>query len=248
MSALSFSSFGPGVPAWAHDLVQSVCTQAGLPLPDRVSWRPRPNEQTSHGVTRTTLAPVQVAISIFAGASETDARHCLLHELAHYLESGSGPSRRHRREDGFSEVRAGTRRDPHNTAFFTRAATLFAQHGSYPLSEAIKREVVTYPTHRYDLAAGLRAAGLSEYASAVWEAQVARHAAAREPDEVLVAAHPIVPVRDGTRWTCSGCGARISARTVEQCMLAAKLGRHTLGHQLIRRAAVALELDQSGSR
>jgi hypothetical protein len=242
MSALNFSTFGPGVPAWVHDLVRLVCDEAGLPLPDRVSWRPQPGEQTSHGVTRSTLNPVRVAISVFAGTSEVDARHCLLHELAHYLESGSGEMRRDRREGGFSEVKKGSRRDPHNVAFFTRAAALFARHGTYPLAEAIKREVLTYPTHRHDLAAGLRGAGLGEYATAVWEAQVARHAAAREPDEILVEAHPIVADRAGTRWVCSSCGARISPRTAERCALAVRLGLPPLGHQLVRRAAVALEL------
>jgi hypothetical protein len=187
-------------------------------------------------VTRTTLAPVRVTISIFAGRSETDARHCLLHELAHYLEEGSGAMRRTRREAGFSEVRAGSRRDPHNIAFFTRAATLFAQYGTYPLAEAIGREVITYPTHRHDLAAGLRAAGLAEHTESVWSAQVARAAAAREPDEILVAAHLIKPKREASGWACSICGARISALVVKQSRAAASLGLPPLQHQLIRRA------------
>jgi hypothetical protein len=88
----------------------------------------------------------------------------------------------------------------------------------------------------------LRAAGLGEYADAVWEAQVARRAAAREPEEILVAAHPIAPSRQGTRWACSSCGARISARTAEQCATAVRLGWPALGHQLVRRPGVALDL------
>jgi len=217
-------------------VVKSVCDQAGLPWPDRLSWRLCPQDATSHGKTRTTLAPVRVTITIFAGRSEADARHCLLHELAHYLEEGSGEMRRTRVAAGFSEIRAGSRRDPHNIAFFTRAVSLFAQYGTYPLAEAIGREVITYPTYRHDLAAGLRAAGLAEHTEAVWSAQVARAAAAREPDEILVAAHLIVPRRETAGWSCSDCGARISALVAKQSRAAASLGLPPPRHQLVRRA------------
>jgi len=235
MPANLLSPFAGATPFWARDLIIEVCRAARVPLPDYVAWSVCEDEQ-SHGVTRTTLDPVRVTISITAGTSEDDARHCLLHELAHYLEDGSGPVRRARQAHGIFERATGKKRDPHNRAFFARAGRLFAGHGSYDIADAIKREVLTYHTHRHDLAAGLRDAGLGAHLPAVWGAEAVRARALRSAPTVRYPAHTIVPAARGARFVCATCGTRLDAKTLRAIEHYRPSGR-LLSHQIIQRGA-----------
>jgi len=226
--------FSAAVPPWARELVLTICRQNNAPLPDRLVWRHR-EEAESRGVTRTTLDPVRVTISVTAGEREDDARHVLLHEMSHYIEDGSGAGRRTREAHGFYERTAGVRRDPHNAAFFYRAGTLFAAYGSYSIEEAVRREVLTYHSHRHDLAAGLRKAGLGEYAEAVWAAEAARARALRANPTVLVPMHLVVPLAAGAHFVCAECGHRLDARTLRLYKERCAAGRPSdLAHQIVQ--------------
>ncbi len=174
----------PRLPAWASELIDAVCADAGVEPPPIVRWRTRSGAHAS-GVTRPSLG----ILAVSAGSDELDARLTLLHELAHWIE----PRAR----------RVQRRVAHHDRAFYVRAFPLYRAHG-IPDAEALAREGSRYPSslcHAVALALPGAEAALAE--------RRARIRAARRPWRVLVAEHRVRLVREG-RWTvCQTCGARI---------------------------------------
>ncbi|MDQ2934876.1 MAG: hypothetical protein M3R49_07815 [Chloroflexota bacterium] len=174
----------PRLPVWASELIEAVCTEAGVEIPSVVRWRRRRGPHSS-GVTRPSLG----MISVSAGTDELDARVTVLHELAHWI--GPRPGRVRRRVAH------------HDRAFYLRAFPLYRAHG-VPDEEALVREGGRYPSSLRH-AAALEVPG----AAAALAERRARLRETRRPWRVVVAEHRIRLVRDG-RWTvCFTCGARV---------------------------------------
>lgn len=74
----------PDIPDWAETLVDLVMTHEGMPRPPHVAWTcgPLPDGHQAMNSTGVTCGDW---IAIDQGASERDARHTLLHELAHWV-------------------------------------------------------------------------------------------------------------------------------------------------------------------
>jgi len=189
-------------PAWAAELVATICADAERPLPV-VRWR-RAARPGSSGVThlgRGTLA-------VTAGDDPFDQRLTLLHELAHWV---SAPVRRRRRVEH------------HGAAFYTAAFALFARHG-LPMAEALGRESARYPSAlRHARALGVPGA---ERAWRAHRRELRARAARRGPMRVVVPEHAVRLVRDG-RWTrCAVCGVRVVGPSLRR--LRRRGGRHVL--------------------
>ena len=180
--ARPYRSFG--LPAWASELIDAVCTDAGVDPPAVVRWRRRGGVHAS-GVTRPTIG----VLSVSAGSDELDARLTLLHELAHWL----GPR----------PYRTGRRVAHHDRAFYLRAFLLYRAHG-IPDAEALAREGSRYPSSlRHAIVVGVSGA------SAALAARRALLRDGRKPWRVVVAEHRVRLGREG-RWTvCVTCGARV---------------------------------------
>ena len=193
----------PGLPAWAGELIDTVCADAGVDPPSVVRWRRRSGPHSS-GVTRPSLS----VISVSAGSDELDARLTLLHELAHWIAP------RPRR------VRGGMAH--HDRAFYSRAFPLYRAHG-IPDAEALVREGGRYPSSlRHAVALQVRGA-----APALAERR-ARLREGRRPWRVVVAEHRIRLVRDG-RWTvCVTCGARVVGAQLARLRRRRTPARHVL--------------------
>src|SRR5579859_2247204 len=118
-------------PAWARELVQAVCGEAGVAPPSVLRWR-RLARTLASGVTHRRRG----SIAVSAGTDADDARHTLLHELAHWLAP-----------EEFAPRRRGGRRAVvhHGAAFYRVALDLYARHEG-PLAEALRREAWRYPT------------------------------------------------------------------------------------------------------
>ena len=174
----------PGLPAWASELIDAVCTDAGVDPPAVVRWRRRSGLHSS-GVTRPSLG----VVSVSAGSDELDARLTLLHELAHWI--GPRPRRMRRRVAH------------HDRAFYARTFPLYRAHG-IPDAEALAREGSRYPSSlRHAIALGVPGA------SAALAARRVLLRERRRPWRVVVAEHRIRLGREG-RWTvCVTCGARV---------------------------------------
>ena len=193
----------PRLPAWASELIEAVCTDAGAEAPSVVRWRRRSGPHSS-GVTRPSVG----MISVNAGSDELDARLTLLHELAHWIAP------RPRR------VRGGMAH--HDRAFYSRAFPLYRAHG-IPDAEALVREGGRYPSSlRHAVALQVRGA-----APALAERR-ARLREGRRPWRVVVAEHRIRLVRDG-RWTvCVTCGARVVGAQLARLRRRRTPARHVL--------------------
>lgn len=174
-------------PAWAVDLVERVCADAGVERP-LLRWRRRARE-TSSGVTRRASGTVAVV----AGSDEADQRLTLLHELAHWLV----PVRARRRRAGATH---------HDARFYARAFELYRRH-AIPADVALRGEGARYPSALRH-ARALRVPG----ADAAWAEhrdRLRERARARPPLRVVVPEHRVRLMRDG-RWTrCSACGVRV---------------------------------------
>jgi hypothetical protein len=193
----------PGLPAWAGELIDAVCADAGVEPPSVVRWRRRKGAHAS-GVTRPSLS----VISVSAGSDALDARLTLLHELAHWI--GPRPHRVRRRVAH------------HDRAFYIRAFPLYRAHG-IPDPEALFREGSRYPS-------SLRHAIALEVPGAA-TALAARRARLREnwrPWRVVVAEHRIRLAQDG-RWTvCVTCGARVVGAQLARLRRRRTPARHVL--------------------
>lgn len=204
------TTFSPGTPLWARELVAAVCAERAAEPPARVRWSRR-ERTASSGVTRRT----EGSISVVAGRDEIDQRVTLLHELAHWLLPAT--SRRRRRAPH------------HDRRFYAIAFDLYRSHGLTD-AEALSREASHYPSSlRHARALGV------DGADAAWREHrraLRLRAASRPPVRVLVPEHRIRLVRDG-RWTvCAVCGHRIVGPNLVR--LRRRGGRHTL---LTREAA-----------
>jgi hypothetical protein len=193
----------PGLPAWARELIDAVCADAGVDPPGVVRWRRRSGPHAS-GVTRPSLS----LISVSAGGDELDARLTLLHELAHWI--GPRPRRVRRRAAH------------HDRAFYARAFPLYRAHG-IPDAEALAREGSRYPS-------SLRHATTLDVpgAAPALAARRVRLREARRPWRVVVAEHRIRLVREG-RWTvCVTCGARVVGAQLARLQRRRTPARHVL--------------------
>lgn len=233
--------FAPRTPAWARALINQVCVELGVALPYRTNWRVN-DRSSSSGKQQYRLDPgnpnggLRLSLLVSAGHDVRDARHVLLHELAHFLDDDhdakvsalvakSGTGRRRQ------AVRP--RQDPHNQAFFARAIPLFERHGDYSLAEAVEREVKTYPRHRYDLAGAAIAAGHSELIEVIGATAAAQRRARRRPPIVEVPIHAIEPVKVGKLYHCRGCDHRLGKVAMAQIDLANRRGFGPLRHQVL---------------
>jgi hypothetical protein len=191
------------LPAWASELIDAVCSEAGVEPPAVVRWRRRRGPHSS-GVTRPSVG----MISVSAGSDELDARLTLLHELAHWVAP------RARRVRG--------RMAHHDRAFYSRAFPLYRAHG-IPDAEALAREGGRYPSSLHH-AIALQVPGA---ATALAERR-ARLRDGRRPWRVVVAEHRIRLVRDG-RWTvCVTCGARVVGAQLARLRRRRTPARHVL--------------------
>src|SRR2546430_7850221 len=115
-------------PDWAVQLALRVCEDAGVAPPDALRWR-RAQRDLSTGLTRRQAG----SIAVTAGRDTDDARHTLLHELAHWLTPDI-PRRRGWRSQAVH----------HGRAFYATAFDLFARHDPDPVA-ALRREAARYP-------------------------------------------------------------------------------------------------------
>lgn len=73
------------IPAWAEALVDLVMTHEGMSRPPVISWADRPLPAGGHRARNSSGMASGNLIAVYAGASEQDARHTLLHELSHWV-------------------------------------------------------------------------------------------------------------------------------------------------------------------
>jgi hypothetical protein len=190
-------------PAWAVELVATVCADASAE-PPRVTWRRRAG-QHSTGVTRRPDGLVAVR----AGTDALDQRLTLLHELAHWLS----PAPRRRRG----------RSVHHGRAFYAIAFDLYRRHG-VPDADALRLESGRYRTslgHAVALGVPGAAAALAEHRTAI-------RARPRRRWRVLVPEHAVRLECDG-RWTvCATCRQRVVGVNLARMRRARRPIRHVL--------------------
>lgn len=189
-------------PAWALDLVATVCADASL-APPRVAWRRRAGEHST-GVARRHDG----SIAVRAGDDVLDQRLTLLHELAHWL---SPPPRR------------GRRAVHHGRAFYAIAFELYRRHG-IPDADALRLESARYRSslgHAVALGVPGAAAALAIHRSAI-------RGRPRRRWRILVPEHRVVLERDG-RWTvCATCRQRVVGTNLARIRRARRSVRHVL--------------------
>ena len=190
-------------PGWAHDLVVSVCADAGVE-PPRLAWRRRAGAHST-GVTRRHDGHVAVR----AGTDELDQRLTLLHELAHWLSPM--PARRRGRSVH------------HGRSFYSIAFELYRRHG-IPDADALRLESGRY---RSSLAHAV-ALGVPGATAALAEHRDTLRAHPRRRWRVLVAEHRVRLERDG-RWTvCATCRQRVVGVNLARIRRARRPIRHVL--------------------
>jgi hypothetical protein len=189
-------------PAWALDLVASVCADAVVP-PPRLLWRTRHGE-ASTGVARR----ADGIVAVRAGSDPLDQRLTLLHELAHWLT----PANRRR-----------GRSVHHGRAFYAIAFALYRRHDLGD-ADALRLESARYRSalrHAAELGVDGAAAALAEHRSAL-------RARPRRRWHVLVPEHTIYLERDG-RWSvCAVCRQRVVGRHLARIRRARRPLRHVL--------------------
>jgi hypothetical protein len=190
-------------PAWATELVATVCAEARVDQP-RLLWRRR-EALHSTGVARRHDG----VIAVRAGADELDQRLTLLHELAHWI----GPEPRRRRG----------RSVHHGRGFYRVAFDLYRRH-AIPEADALRLEAGRYRSALgHAVALGVRGA-----AAALEEHRSAQRARARRRWSVLVPEHRVSLVRDG-RWTvCATCRQRVVGSNLARIRRARRPVRHVL--------------------
>jgi len=193
-------------PAWARNLAVQVCTEAGVTPPEVLRWR-RAAREGATGLTNPQLR----SIAVTAGRDEADARHTLLHELAHWIT----PEVRRRRHGEALH---------HGAAFYRTAIPLYQRHEP-DLTAALRREAGHYPSVlRHAAAMGIDVEQLRQ------ERRERRTAmsSGRGRWRVLVPEHPVVLVRDGRWYACATCGRRLVGRVLRRAARRGARDRHTL--------------------
>lgn len=190
-------------PAWALDLMATVCADAGV-RPPTLRWRARRGVHST-GVTRRDAGLVAVR----AGDDELDQRLTLLHELAHWL----APTTRGRRR----------RAVHHGRAFYAVAFDLYRRHG-LTAADALRLESGRYRSAlRHAVALGVPGAP-----EALATHRAALRARPRRRWRVLVAEHPVRLEREG-RWSvCATCRQRVVGPTLARVRRARRAVRHVL--------------------
>lgn len=199
-------------PPWARNLALTVCAEAGVAPPSVLRWR-RSDRAASTGLASRSRGSVAVT----AGRDPADARHTLLHELAHWL-TPAGPRRRRRG----AAVH-------HGAAFYATALPLFARHEDDPAA-ALRREASRYPSVlRHAVAAGVPGA------AAILLERRAERARARARAgghggrwRVLVPEHAVRLVRDGRWYVCATCGRRMVGSTLVRAARRGRRERHVV--------------------
>ncbi len=199
-------------PAWARELALAVCAELGVAPPSVLRWR-RSARAASTGLASLSRG----SIAVTAGIDLADARHTLLHELAHWLTPEG--HRRRRRGAGIH----------HGAAFYATALPLFARHEDDPVA-ALRREVSRYPSVlRHAVAAGFAGAAA---VAAERRAERARARAAgrvgRGGWRVLVPEHAVRLARDGRWYVCATCGRRLVGATLVRAARRGRRERHVL--------------------
>jgi len=191
-------------PAWALELVATVCADAGV-APPRLAWRRRAGE-ASTGVTRRH----DEIVAVRAGTDALDHRLTLLHELAHWLSPTA------------SRVRRG-RSTHHGRAFYAITFELYRRHGLTD-ADALRLESSRYRSAlRHAAALGVPGAEV-----ALAEHRAALRARPRRRWRVLVPEHRIRLECRG-RWTvCGTCGQRVVGRNLARIRRARRPLRHLL--------------------
>lgn len=190
-------------PAWAAQLLATVCTDAGV-APPRLLWRNRDAEHST-GVTRRTDGLVAVR----AGSDPLDQRLTLLHELAHWL----APTGRRR----------GGRSVHHGRGFYAVAFELYRRHGLAD-ADVLRLESARYRSSlRHAVALGVigALAALAAHRSTI-------RARPRRRWRVLVPEHAVRLEREG-RWTvCVTCRQRVVGVNLARVRRARRPVRHVL--------------------
>lgn len=190
-------------PAWALELMTTVCTDAAV-APPRLLWRNRRGEHST-GVARRSDGIVAVR----AGSDPVDQRLTLLHELAHWLAPAE---RRHR-----------GRATHHGRAFYGVAYELYRRYGVND-ADALRLESARYRSSlRHAVALGVTGAveALAAHRSTM-------RARPHRRWRVLVPEHPVRLERDG-RWTvCATCRQRVVGINLARIRRARRPVRHVL--------------------
>lgn len=190
-------------PAWATDLVATVCADASVE-PPRLTWRRRAHEHST-GIARRDAG----IVSVRAGTDALDQRLTLLHELAHWLAPRSR--------------RRGRRVEHHGRAFYAVAFALYARHG-IGATDALRLESGRYRSAlRHAVALDVPGA-----ADALAAHRASLRARPRRRWRVLVAEHRIELRREG-RWSvCVVCGQRVVGANLARVRRARRAPRHVL--------------------
>ena len=189
-------------PAWAAEVVERVCADAGVG-PPRLAWRRRRGTHST-GVARRAAG----MIAVRAGDDPVDQRLTLLHELAHWLSPPNGRGRRVRH---------------HGRAFYRVAFGLYRRQGLAD-GDALRLEAARYPSSiGHAVALGIPGA---EAARAAHRARIG--ARPRRTWRVLVPEHPVRLGRDGRWHVCLTCRQRIVGRNLARIRGARRAVRHLL--------------------
>jgi hypothetical protein len=190
-------------PAWANELVATVCAEAGVE-PPRLLWRVR-RAGPSTGVARRSDGTV----SVRAGTDRLDQRLTLLHELAHWIAPASR--------------RRGRRSVHHGRGFYAVAFQLYRGHGLDD-ADALRLESARY---RSSLAHAV-ALHVPGAAAALADHRARLRARPRRQWRVLVPEHAIRLERDG-RWSvCAVCRQRVVGPNLRRVQRARRPVRHVL--------------------
>lgn len=190
-------------PAWATELVATVCADACV-APPRLQWRLRRAEHST-GVARRHDG----VIAVRAGTDALDQRLTLLHELAHWL--GATPPRRRGRAVH------------HGRAFYAIAFDLYRTHGIDD-ADALRLESARYRSSLVHAAT----LGVDGAAERLAERRAAARARPRRRWRVLVPEHAVRLERDG-RWTvCATCRQRVVGMNLARIRRARRPVRHVL--------------------
>lgn len=191
-------------PAWALELVERVCADAGV-APPRLAWRERRAEHST-GVARRHAG----MIAVRAGTDPLDQRLTLLHELAHWLTPP--PARR------------GRRLVPHHGRDFYRTAyALYEGHG-LAAADALRLEAARYPSSLRHAAA----LGIPGATNLLAERRATLRARPRRRWRVLVPEHVVRLERDGRWHVCGTCRQRVVGANLARIRRARRPVRHVL--------------------
>ena len=193
-------------PAWARELALRVCAEAGVTPPDALRWR-RAARDFATGLTNLDRR----SIAVTAGWDQADARHTLLHELAHW--TAPRPVRRRRRGEAIH----------HGSGFYAVAIPLYQRHEP-DLTQALRREAFRYPS----VLRHATAMGVSEGAGLAGERRRPAGAPTQPAWRVLVPEHAVRLAREGRWYVCATCGRRIVARVLRRAARRGSRERHTL--------------------